>query len=122
MAPIRIAQKLAVVLNRKRAAMMPNRPSDVRRRLLGHPLEQLFISTPEDRMDTLSHTPFTRRSVLRSAAGAGLAAAAVLPLTLLAGPAKASNYRGIVGVIKPRATDSSLVEPTASASFRCTSI
>ena len=61
-------------------------------------------------MDTLSHTAFTRRSALRSAAGAGLAAAAVLPLALPAGPAKASNYRGIVGVIKPRATDSSLVD------------
>jgi len=64
----------------------------------------------EDRVDTLSHTAFTRRSVLRSAAGAGLAAAAALRLDLLAGPAKASTYRGIVGVIKPRATDSSLVD------------
>src|SRR3984893_17148045 len=61
-------------------------------------------------MDTLSHTAFTRRFVLQSAAGAGLAAAAVLPLDLLAGAAKASNYRGIVGDIKPRATDSSLVD------------
>src|SRR5258707_6039846 len=61
-------------------------------------------------MYTLSHAAFTRRSVLRSAAGAGLATAAVLPLDLLAGPAKASNYRGIVGDIKPRATDSSLVD------------
>jgi maleate cis-trans isomerase len=60
-------------------------------------------------MDPLSHAAFTRRSVLRSAAGAGLAAAAALPLAL-AGPAKASNYRGIVGDIKPRATDSSLVD------------
>jgi maleate cis-trans isomerase len=59
-------------------------------------------------MDTLSHTLFTRRSVLRGAAGTGLAAAAV-PLAI-AGPAKASNYRGIVGNIKPRATDSSLVD------------
>ena len=59
-------------------------------------------------MDTLSHT-LTRRSVLRSTAGAGLAAAAVSPLAL-AGPANASNYRGIVGDIKPRATDSSLVD------------
>src|SRR6516164_3930604 len=58
----------------------------------------------EDRMDTLWHTLFTRRSVLRSAA-TGLAAAATLPLAV-AGPAKASNYRGIVGDIKPRATDS----------------
>jgi maleate cis-trans isomerase len=61
-------------------------------------------------MDTLSHTSFTRRSVLRSAAGAGLAAAAVLPLALRAGAAQAKNYRGIVGDIKPRATDSSLVD------------
>jgi maleate isomerase len=61
-------------------------------------------------MDTLSHTAFTRRSVLRSAAGAGLAAAAVLPFAFLEGAAKASTYRGIVGVIKPRATDSSLVD------------
>jgi maleate isomerase len=61
-------------------------------------------------MDTLSYTAFTRRSVLRSAAGTGLAAAAVLPFGLLAGSAKAPTYRGIVGVIKPRATDSSLVD------------
>jgi hypothetical protein len=61
-------------------------------------------------MDTLSYTAFTRRSVLRSAAGAGLVAAAVVPLALPAGPTKAANYRGIVGVIKPRATDSSLVD------------
>jgi maleate cis-trans isomerase len=55
---------------------------------------------------TLSQT-FTRRCVLRSAAGAGLAAAAALPLGR---PAQASNWRGIVGNIKPRATDSSLVD------------
>jgi len=61
-------------------------------------------------MDTLSHIAFTRRSVLRSAAGAGLAAAAALWLDLLGGLAKASAYRGIVGLIKPRATDSSLVD------------
>jgi maleate cis-trans isomerase len=61
-------------------------------------------------MDTLSRTHFTRRSILRNAAGgAGLAAAATLPLAV-AGPAQASNYRGIVGDIKPRATDSSLVD------------
>ncbi len=59
-------------------------------------------------MNTLSHTAFTRRSVLRSAAGAGLAAA--LPLALGTGAARASTYRGIVGDIKPRATDSSLVD------------
>ena len=56
-------------------------------------------------MDTLLRTAFTRRSVLRSAA---MAAAA--PLALRAGPAQSSNYRGIVGDIKPRATDSSLVD------------
>ena len=59
-------------------------------------------------MDMFSHTACTRRSLLRSATGAGLAA--VLPLALRAGPARASNYRGIVGDIKPRATDSSLVD------------
>jgi len=61
-------------------------------------------------MGTLSHADFTRRSVLRGAAQAGLAAAATLPLALPAGPARASNYRGIVGIIKPRATDSALVD------------
>ena len=61
-------------------------------------------------MDTLSHNAVTRRSVLRSAAEAGLAAAAVPPLALFTDAAKASNYRGIVGDIKPRATDSSLVD------------
>jgi len=61
-------------------------------------------------MDTVSGTAFTRRAVLRSAAGAGLAAVAALRLDLLGGPAKASNYRGVVGVIKPRPTDSSLVD------------
>jgi hypothetical protein len=63
-------------------------------------------------MDTLSHIALTRRSILRSAGGAGLAAAAVLPLALRAGPAKASNYRGIVGVIKPRPTDFSGQRPS----------
>ena len=61
-------------------------------------------------MDTPLHTFFTRRSVLRSAAGAGLTAAAALRLDPLGDPTKASNYRGIVGVIKPRPTDSSLVD------------
>jgi maleate cis-trans isomerase len=61
-------------------------------------------------MGMLSHAGFTRRSVLRGAAEAGLAAAAVLPLALPTGPARASNYRGVVGDIKPRATDSSLVD------------
>jgi maleate cis-trans isomerase len=61
-------------------------------------------------MDTLLHAAFTRRSVMRSAAGVGVAATTVLPLDFLAGAAMASNYRGIVGDIKPRATDSSLVD------------
>jgi maleate isomerase len=61
-------------------------------------------------METLARKPFTRRSVLRSAATAGLAAAAVMPPAFLAGAAHASTYRGIVGDIKPRATDSSLVD------------
>jgi maleate cis-trans isomerase len=39
-----------------------------------------------------------------------LGAAAVLAYPFLAGPARASTYRGIVGDIKPRATDSSLVD------------
>jgi maleate isomerase len=56
-------------------------------------------------MDTLLRTAFTRRSVLRS-----VAMVAALPLALRAGPAQSSNYRGIVGDIKPRATDSSLVD------------
>jgi hypothetical protein len=61
-------------------------------------------------MGALLNFAFTRRSILQRAAGAGLTAAAVLPLALLAGPAKAANYRGIVGVIKPRATGLSLVD------------
>src|SRR5579885_490891 len=52
----------------------------------------------------------TRRSVLTSVTGAGLAAAASLTPSFFSTPAKASNYRGIVGDIKPRATDSSLVD------------
>jgi maleate isomerase len=60
-------------------------------------------------MNTFSPDGLTRRSVLRSATAAGLAAAA-LPLAGVAGPAQAANYRGIVGLIKPRATDSSLVD------------
>jgi maleate cis-trans isomerase len=57
-----------------------------------------------------SHPYFTRRSVALSAAGAGLCAAFGSALNLVTGPANASNYRGIVGDIKPRATDSSLVD------------
>jgi hypothetical protein len=54
-------------------------------------------------MGTLSNAGFTRRSIVLNAAGAGLAAALDLP-------ARASIYRGLVGNIKPRATDSSLVD------------
>ena len=54
-------------------------------------------------MGTLSKTGLTRRSILTGAAIA-------LPLALSSRPAKASNYRGLVGNIKPRATDSSLVD------------
>jgi len=38
------------------------------------------------------------------------AAAGLAALPLLSSPAKASNYRGLVGDIKPRATDSALVD------------
>ena len=61
-------------------------------------------------MDTRSRIAFTRRSVLEAAAGGALAAASGLPLTLLADTGKASTERGIVGLIKPRAGDSSLVD------------
>src|SRR5258706_1284767 len=54
------------------------------------------------------HSHFTRRSFMLSAAGGGLCAAA--SSALLAGPANASNYRGVVGDIKPRPTDSALVD------------
>jgi len=47
---------------------------------------------------------FGRRSFMRRAAGAVLFAAAV------PAPAMASNWRGLVGCIKPRANDSSLVD------------
>jgi len=53
-----------------------------------------------------SPTALTRRSLLKSATGAAIA----LPLALSSLPARASNYRGLVGNIKPRATDSSLVD------------
>jgi maleate cis-trans isomerase len=61
-------------------------------------------------MNKVSRAAVTRRAVLRNAARAGLAGAAVAPLALLDGQARASTYRGIVGDIKPRATDSSLVD------------
>jgi maleate isomerase len=54
-------------------------------------------------MGTFSNTLLTRRSVVLNAAGAGLAAA-------LNVPARASISRGLVGNIKPRAADSSLVD------------
>jgi hypothetical protein len=54
-------------------------------------------------MGTRSNIRLTRRSVVLNAAGAGLAAA-------LNRPARASNCRGLVGNIKLRATDSSLVD------------
>src|SRR2546423_783656 len=56
------------------------------------------------------HSHFTRRSFMLSAAGAAFCAAAAPVLDLIAGPAKASNYRGVVGDIKPRANDSALVD------------
>src|SRR6266700_69738 len=61
-------------------------------------------------MDTLFYTVFTRRSALQSAAGSGLAAAVVPSLNFLASPAEAANSRGVVGIIKPRANDSALVD------------
>src|SRR6266550_3690371 len=57
-----------------------------------------------------SHSHFTRRSFTLSAVGAGLCAAASSGLNLISGPAKAANYRGVVGDIKPRPTDSALVD------------
>jgi maleate cis-trans isomerase len=54
-------------------------------------------------MGRLSNTKLTRRSIVLNAAGAGFAAALNLP-------ARASISRGLVGNIKPRAADSSLVD------------
>src|SRR5262249_34154795 len=59
-------------------------------------------------MDTLSRYPVTRRSLMLNALGASLAGAAGLPF--LNAPALASNYRGLVGDIKPRPGDSALVD------------
>src|ERR1700756_2073164 len=53
---------------------------------------------------------FERRSFMRGATCAGLYAAAAPALDLLTGPADASNWRGLVGCIKPRAGDASLSE------------
>src|SRR3954469_2490433 len=61
-------------------------------------------------MDGLvSQTCFTRRYFMQRAVGAGLFGAAASALDLV-GPASAANYRGVVGDIKPRATDSGLVD------------
>src|SRR5678816_2701595 len=54
-------------------------------------------------MGTRSNAGLTRRSMVLNAAGAGLAASLGLP-------ARASINRGLVGNIKPRAADSSLVD------------
>lgn len=53
---------------------------------------------------------FGRRSFLRGAASVGLAAATMPALGLLATPANATNWRGLVGLVKPRANDPVLVE------------
>jgi maleate cis-trans isomerase len=53
---------------------------------------------------------FGRRRFMRGVTCAGLYAAAAPALDLFAGTANASNWRGMVGCIKPRANDSSLVE------------
>jgi maleate cis-trans isomerase len=53
---------------------------------------------------------FTRRFFMLTAGGAGLCAAASSALNLIPGPANASNYRGVVGDIKPRTNDSALVD------------
>ena len=53
---------------------------------------------------------FERRSFMRGAAAAGLCAAAAPALALLAEPAEASNWRGLVGLVKPRANDPVVVE------------
>ena len=53
---------------------------------------------------------FGRRSFMRGAACAGLYAAAAPALGLLAGPANASNWRGLVGCVKPRANDPVIAE------------
>jgi maleate isomerase len=53
---------------------------------------------------------FGRRSFMRGAACAGLYAATAPALGLLAGPADASNWRGLVGCVKPRANDPVIAE------------
>jgi hypothetical protein len=50
-----------------------------------------------------------RRSFMCNAACAGLCAAAPT-LSWLAGPARAANWRGVVGCVKPRANDSALAD------------
>jgi maleate isomerase len=68
----------------------------------------------EDSMKQLSSRAATggagRRSFLRGAACAGLCAATAPALGLLAAPARASNWRGFVGCVKPRANDPVLAE------------
>ena len=61
-------------------------------------------------MGTFSPSVFTRRSLMLNGVELGFAAAAGSALGVVPRAAKASNYRGIVGDIKPRATDSSLVD------------
>jgi maleate cis-trans isomerase len=57
-----------------------------------------------------SASRFTRRSFMLTAGGAGLCAAASSALNLIPDTANASNYRGVVGDIKPRTNDSALVD------------
>src|SRR3954467_10435033 len=53
---------------------------------------------------------FGRRSFMRGAAAAGLSTAAAPAVALLAGAANASNWRGLVGCVKPRANDPVIAE------------
>ena len=57
-----------------------------------------------------SASRFTRRSFMLTAGGAGLCAAGSSALNLIPGTVNASNYRGVVGDIKPRTNDSALVD------------
>ena len=57
-------------------------------------------------MSKLAHSGFSRRSFMLSAGGAAASAG----VNLIPRPANASNYRGVVGDIKTRPTDSSLVD------------
>jgi maleate isomerase len=51
-----------------------------------------------------------RRSFMRGMASAGLTAAAAPALDLIGGSANASNWRGLVGCVKPRANDPVIAE------------